>query len=289
MSISGNFLTTPDGTKLSYTETGSPAGQPILFLTGWRFSAATWKPQLDHFGRAGYRAIAYDHRGQGNSDKTSKGMRVAQLAVDLATVITKLNVSNIFLVGHSMAVTVIFAFWSLFPEKRSRVSGIVFFDQSTRMVADPAWAADTGKIRSSGLSIENPFQFAAKWRSEEDLDFQTQVVSWMLPPHTDTAMRKYLLDESMKMPGELAALLFIDQAFSNWDDVVEQVDVPALVITTKSYTPNSHEAILRMAERLPRATVKDFSDNPNTCHFISVTDPKAFNGALEGFFRSVLA
>lgn len=52
--------------NLSYVEKGS--GDPILFIPGLIGLAAQWSHQVDHFAE-NYRAVAFDHRGVGYSDK----------------------------------------------------------------------------------------------------------------------------------------------------------------------------------------------------------------------------
>ena len=59
------FLTTDDGVKLHYEESG--AGTPIVFVHEFAGDWRTWEPQLRHFSRR-YRCIAYNARGYPPSD-----------------------------------------------------------------------------------------------------------------------------------------------------------------------------------------------------------------------------
>jgi len=46
-------LSTSDGVRLNYLESGDPAGRPVLLVAGFRAAATTWKPQLGALQNAG--------------------------------------------------------------------------------------------------------------------------------------------------------------------------------------------------------------------------------------------
>src|SRR4030095_5386574 len=99
---------------------------PIVFSHGVTNSIRTWFHQLDELPHAGFRAIAYDHRGHGNSVLGSSGHSLENLALDLRTVIEELDVRGAVLVGHSMGGVAVQAFVTQFPEiAAERVAGIV--------------------------------------------------------------------------------------------------------------------------------------------------------------------
>jgi pimeloyl-ACP methyl ester carboxylesterase len=117
-------LTAVDGASIYVVEDGE--GPPIVFSHGVTNSIRTWFHQLDELPRAGFRAIAYDHRGHGNSVLGSSGHSLENLALDLRTVIEELDVRGAVLVGHSMGGVAVQAFVTQFPEiAAERVSGIV--------------------------------------------------------------------------------------------------------------------------------------------------------------------
>ncbi|KAL4746291.1 hypothetical protein BDW72DRAFT_207476 [Aspergillus terricola var. indicus] len=53
--------------KIHYLAAGPTTGPLILFIHGWPASAITWKPQLDFFAAQGFRAVAPDMPGYGQS------------------------------------------------------------------------------------------------------------------------------------------------------------------------------------------------------------------------------
>jgi non-heme chloroperoxidase len=94
-----SYLTTNDGTQIYYTDQGS--GQPIVFSHGWPLSSDAWQVELKVFADAGYRTIAHDRRGHGNSSKTYTGNDMTTYASDLAQLIEHLDLRDVVLVGHS--------------------------------------------------------------------------------------------------------------------------------------------------------------------------------------------
>jgi non-heme chloroperoxidase len=92
-------ISTEDGTKLFYKDWGK--GQPIVFSHGWPLSSDAWDNQMLFFGQKGYRVIAHDRRSHGRSDQTWDGNNMDRYADDLAELITKLDLKNIVLIGHS--------------------------------------------------------------------------------------------------------------------------------------------------------------------------------------------
>src|SRR5690606_30432302 len=89
-----------DQTQLFYTDWG--AGKPIVFAHAWAMSWTMWEHYMLYFQAKGMRCIAYDRRGHGRSDKPGNGFTYDQHAEDLASLIEKLDLKDITLVGHSM-------------------------------------------------------------------------------------------------------------------------------------------------------------------------------------------
>jgi len=86
--------------KLAYTDYGS--GQPVVLIHGWPLSKAMWEYQIEFLVQAGYRVIAYDRRGFGESSKPWNGYDYDTLAKDLKDLIETLRLKDVILVGFSM-------------------------------------------------------------------------------------------------------------------------------------------------------------------------------------------
>jgi non-heme chloroperoxidase len=85
---------------LYYEDHGT--GKPVVLIHGWPLSGGSWEKQVPSLVRAGYRVITYDRRGFGESSKPWSGYNYDTLAEDLRTVMMKLDLRDVALVGFSM-------------------------------------------------------------------------------------------------------------------------------------------------------------------------------------------
>ena len=95
---SGTFVT-EDGTQIYYKDWGS--GQPVVFSHGWPLTADAWEDAMFFLASRGYRCIGADRRGHGRSSQPWAGNDMNTYADDLAELITKLDLRDAILVGHS--------------------------------------------------------------------------------------------------------------------------------------------------------------------------------------------
>jgi non-heme chloroperoxidase len=101
---------------LYYEDLGS--GQPVVLIHGFPFSGATWEKLTIPLLAAGHRVITYDRRGFGNSAQPSTGYDYDTLAADLDTLMTKLDLRDAVLVGHSMGTGEVTRYLSRFGSRR---------------------------------------------------------------------------------------------------------------------------------------------------------------------------
>ena len=93
------------------TENGAPiaiyyedhgSGQPVVLMHGYPLNADSWERQEPELLRAGYRVIRYDRRGFGRSSKPTIGYDYDTFAADLNTLLERLDLHDVVLVGFSM-------------------------------------------------------------------------------------------------------------------------------------------------------------------------------------------
>ncbi|MDR7278343.1 alpha/beta fold hydrolase [Catenuloplanes atrovinosus] len=85
---------------LYYEDHGS--GQPVVLIHGYPLDGHSWEKQQAALLAAGYRVIAYDRRGFGQSSQPTTGYDYDTFAADLNTVLEKLDLTDVVLVGFSM-------------------------------------------------------------------------------------------------------------------------------------------------------------------------------------------
>ena len=87
-------------TDIHYQDLGK--GQPVVLIHGWPLSHRMWESQINALTAAGYRCIAYDRRGFGESGKPAGGYDYDTFASDLNDLMTELDLRDAALAGFSM-------------------------------------------------------------------------------------------------------------------------------------------------------------------------------------------
>lgn len=99
-----------NGINLSVIDEGS--GTPVLFLHGFPDRGSMWRNQIDAVTAAGYRAIAPDLRGFGDSD-APEGVEqygLFNLLGDIVGVLDALEVDKVHVVGHDWGAAISWLF-----------------------------------------------------------------------------------------------------------------------------------------------------------------------------------
>ncbi len=86
--------------EIFYEDYGS--GQPVILIHGWPLSRKMWEQQVWKIVDEGFRCISYDRRGFGISSQPWGEYDYSALAGDLNTLIEKLDLKDVVIVGFSM-------------------------------------------------------------------------------------------------------------------------------------------------------------------------------------------
>ncbi|WP_182086634.1 alpha/beta hydrolase [Aureimonas sp. ME7] len=105
-----------DGTKLFYKDWGQ--GRPVVLIHGWPLNADMWDFHANALADKGFRAISYDRRGFGRSDQPGSGYDYDTFAADLASLLDKLDLRDVVLVGFSMGGGEVVRYLSRFGSER---------------------------------------------------------------------------------------------------------------------------------------------------------------------------
>ncbi len=119
-------LDTHDRGTIYVVEHGDELDPPIVLSHGVTLSVRTWFHQLEELPKEGFRTIAFDHRGHGQSVLGDEGHTLDNLGRDFKTVLEGLDLHDAVLVGHSIGGVAVQSFVTQFPEVAAeRVAGIV--------------------------------------------------------------------------------------------------------------------------------------------------------------------
>lgn len=90
-----------NGVTLAYTDRGN--GPALLLLHGHAYDRSMWNRQVEVFAARGWRVIAPDLRGFGNSGVTEGIVYTEEFADDVASLLDHLGLARAVVVGFSMA------------------------------------------------------------------------------------------------------------------------------------------------------------------------------------------
>ncbi|WP_410666630.1 alpha/beta fold hydrolase [Amycolatopsis sp. cmx-4-68] len=111
-----------NGIRLHVAELGE--GPVVVLLHGFAEFWWTWHHQLRALAEAGFRAVAVDLRGYGDSDKPPRGYDAWTLAGDVGGLIKSLGARRAHLVGHAWGGMLAWTVASLHPRLVASVTAI---------------------------------------------------------------------------------------------------------------------------------------------------------------------
>ncbi len=133
-----------NGIRLHVAECGE--GPLVLLLHGFAEFWWAWRRQLPALADAGFRAVAVDLRGYGDSDKPPRGYDAWTLAGDVGGLIKALGARRAHLVGHAWGGMLAWTVASLHPRLVSSVTAI----GAAHPLAFKSAAKRPGQIRAIG-------------------------------------------------------------------------------------------------------------------------------------------
>ncbi|MFK7829916.1 MAG: alpha/beta fold hydrolase [Congregibacter sp.] len=89
----------------------------VILVHGWGMNVRVWDATLVDLVDAGYRVVAMDHRGCGNSDKDFDDMGISAIAGDVGALIEHLGLGQVVLNGWSLGGAVVIEAASRFSDK----------------------------------------------------------------------------------------------------------------------------------------------------------------------------
>ena len=269
-------LTTDDGVKLFYQETGT--GLPIVFIHEFAGDHRSYEPQMRHFSRL-YRCIAYNARGYPPSDVPSDGERYSQARArdNVRCVLDALRIDKAHIVGLSMGGFAALHFGITYPQRARSL-----------VIAGCGYGAAPGERQKF---IEETEAAAAKF---ETLGMVKASEGYALGPtrvqfqNKDPRGWKEFAEQLAEHSAEGAALTMrgVQRRRPSLFDLTAEmrtVTAPTLIMTGDEDWACLEPALL-MKRTIPTAALIVM---PNAGHLINLEEPDAFNRHLAEFFHAV--
>jgi pimeloyl-ACP methyl ester carboxylesterase len=276
----GGQLITVDGVRTVLMDVGPRDGSVVVLIHGFGGSTFSWRETLPALAEAGYRAIAFDLKGFGLSDKTfDADYTHAAQATFTAHLLDALGIERATLVGHSMGGSVVGHFAYLYPD---RVERLVFVDGAVFTADRPtSWTRSLTPI----LIRIPPFR---RWA-------QIAMRSLLNPERITASLRTAYSDPNFVSP-EIAEKYLLPQTMKDWDlallgimraggqnalpTPLDFIQAPTLIVWGADDTWVPLEAGERLRDSVPQAEWAVF---PNAGHLPMEEQASAFNTRLLEF------
>jgi pimeloyl-ACP methyl ester carboxylesterase len=246
-------------------------GPAILFIHGYPLDHTVWAPQLEALD--GWRRIAPDLRGMGQSDAPDLGYGMATYAEDLVALLDALGVDRAVVAGLSMGGYVAL---ELLRRWRERVSGLVLVD--TRAEAD----SPDGR-RARDAAAHQARELGAGAIADAMLPGLLAAASRERDPSLAGRVRQVIANAPVA--GIVGALSAMRDRPDNTDLLATLEGVPTLVVVGAEDRITPPDQARAMADRIPGAQLAVV---PGAGHLPTLEAPDAttrvirtFLGALE--------
>ncbi len=270
------FLTTDDGVKLHYEETGS--GTPVVFVHEFAGDHRSWEPQLRYLSRR-YRCIAYAARGWLPSDIPEDPEKYSQDRArdDILAVLDALSIDKAHIVGLSMGGFAALHFGLAYAERAHSL-----------LVAGCGYGAErdqTEKFRAETVTISNALQQEGIAAFAERYAYGPTRVQFEGKDPRGFAEFKAMLAEHSATGSALTQIKVQRERPSIYDleDQLAALQVPTLIMNGDEDWPCVAPG-LYLKRTIPSAGLLML---PNTGHAINLEEPAAFNAALADFLAQV--
>ncbi|MDF0528616.1 alpha/beta hydrolase [Tsukamurella sp. 8F] len=249
------------------TVTARGVGPAVVLLHGFLFDRSMWEPQLDALAAAGYRGIAADLVGFGDSVVDRDSVPLTEHADAAADALRRLGVESAVVVGHSMGGQVALDLARRYPEL---VRAILLSDTFAHLDADAVRAGR--RVLADRLATEGTHDYAREF-------LPAVLGATTLASRPEVCATALAMIERADGPSAAAALRGrADRA--DLSDAARGLTVPALALTGSEDVFDGGKLALGLAEAIPGCELVVLDA---TGHTPSLEDPAAFDDVLLGF------
>ncbi|WP_166347218.1 alpha/beta fold hydrolase [Phytoactinopolyspora limicola] len=259
------------GITLGYDDHG--AGPPLVLVHGHPFDRTMWRPQVEHFARAGWRVITPDLRGYGQSTVQPGVTTLDTFAGDIDRLLNWLGVDGVILGGLSMGGQIVMDFYRQFPD---RIRGLIL--------------AATSAHAESDAGRQSRRETAERLLRDGMDGYADEILPGMITPRTithqpDVATHVMTMMRQTSPAGAAAALRGRAER-PDYLATLATVAVPALVIvgTDDAFTPLGDARTIH--RQIPHSTLEIIE---GAGHLPNLERPTTFNAVLQRFLEALPA
>jgi pimeloyl-ACP methyl ester carboxylesterase len=253
---------------IAYRAAGDAAAPAVLLLHGIGSGSLSWAAQLEDLPARGFRVLAWDAPGYGESEAlAAPAPSAADYAEALAGFVAALGLERFALAGHSLGALMAASFCR--RPKESRVSRLV--------LASPA--AGYGAMAEEARARKTEERLAAMVRLGPAGLAQERATALLSPSASAGAVEKIrAVMRNLRPDGYAQAVRMLGQADIFAD--APRITLPSLVLCGSADTVTPEAGCRRVAAAIPGAIYETL---PGLGHASYVEDPARFDAALRRF------
>jgi non-heme chloroperoxidase len=257
-SVHSRSFVTSDGVRLHYLDAGPPAAHTIVFVPGWAMPAWIFAAQIEAFSHS-YHVIAFDPRGQGESQIAEAGYEPIRRGQDIAELIALLGPTPVVVVGWSLGVLDTLAY--VHTHGDARLAGLVLVDNSVgEEPAPPPRQPHHGPAVPHAVFVENFVR--SMFHTPQSRDYLEQL--------TESVMR-------LPVP-DAVKLLNYPVPRTYWREAIYSTSKPVLYVV-RPWLAGQAENLARHHADAQTAIFTDAG------HALFVDDAQRFNALMDDFLR----
>ncbi|MBY6682397.1 alpha/beta hydrolase [Rhodococcus sp. BP-316] len=262
---------TDDDVTLSYLDEGS--GPVVVLVAGFGAPATTWVFQQDALVRAGYRVLALDRRGHGDSEAPDHGATMARHGRDLDNFLTAVGVETAVLMGGSMGASTVWSY--IRTTGTSRVRGVVSVDQTPKMINDASWPH--GFYGLTDATVDGFFAKGIPATGHGPSTFAS------LLPVAKLILRLRSMPRMVSSETPPMRALLDDHARQDWRADIRAADVPILMIAGRNsqFWPSDHAVVTARDTAQGQVALIDSG------HAANMDRPREVNEVVLTFLRGI--
>jgi pimeloyl-ACP methyl ester carboxylesterase len=258
-----------NGIKIAFDDLGR--GPAVILIHGFPFNRKMWAPQISSLTENGFRVIAPDLRGFGESEAGEDAFNIRTFSDDIARLMTHLGIGRAVMVGMSLGGEVVLDLLERYPRK------VV----ATSILAPALPPADA----EEQIRYLNFAELVQEGHHQTALDGLCQ---WIFPGQQTEA--KLAMIESVRELMESVDLNTLARGMAfcarqkNWVENGEPHNIPSLVLTgalDKLSPPKRNEILARL---LPKGRLKIFSE---AGHMLNLEAARDLNQYLLNFLEEL--
>lgn len=239
----------------------------MVFVHGWACNRSCWDAQIPHFSRSG-KVVSIDLAGHGESYGTRSEWTIDAYAKDVSSVVRKLELNSIILVGHSMGALVSIA---VADELSDELKGVVIVDEITNV--------------EEKYSQEEMAYVSAVLADNFETGIQNFVREAMFLPNSDANLVDRVASSIASADPEVVIGSLGDGGYYDFfnNDMMKlltRIEVP-IAFVNSDIQPTASDVNRQHLPSLKMHTM------PGVGHFVMMEDPVEFNRILDEFINSL--